>query len=136
MCQPFSDGESDGLLFMDAPALALRIEPFAPQGWCIATHAIGDRGIVTVLDAYELARRGDLSAIAAAAPRIEHASLQSRELTTRIAESGVVACIQPSFVVTDVGHVRTALGPARQDAAYPWQGLAPTRATFRPRTST
>ncbi len=67
MCQPFSDGESDGLLFMDAPALALRIEPFAPQGWCIATHAIGDRGIVTVLDAYELARRGDLSAIAAAA---------------------------------------------------------------------
>jgi predicted amidohydrolase YtcJ len=123
MRHPFSDG-GGGLLFMDAPALARRIEPFAADGWRIATHAIGDRGITTVLDAYELAWGGDLAAIAAAAPRIEHASVQSGDLPARIAESGVVACVQPSFAVTDVGHVRSGLGPGRRDFAYPWKALA------------
>jgi predicted amidohydrolase YtcJ len=121
MCQPFSDLNSVGLLFMDAAALARRIGPFAANGWRIATHAIGDRGIATVLDAYQLVWGSDL---AAAAPRVEHASVQSRDLAARMAESGVVACLQPSFAVTDVAHVRAGLGPQRQDFAYPWRDLA------------
>ena len=124
MCRPFRDGGGDGLLFLDAATLARRIEPLAGRGWRIATHAIGDRAVATVLDAYEMAWSGDRAALAAAAPRIEHASLQSAELIARMAETGTVACLQPSFAVTDTEHVRQALAPADRGAAYPWAALA------------
>ena len=124
MCRAFDDTGDDGILFLTAADLARRIEPLAARGWRIATHAIGDRGIATVLDAYQQAWGGDDAALAAAAPRIEHASVQSAEIAARIAESGVVACLQPSFAVTDVPHVRTALGPERAPLAYPWSALA------------
>jgi predicted amidohydrolase YtcJ len=118
-----SDSGEDGLLFMDGPALARRIEPLAEAGWRIATHAIGDRAVAAVLDGYELTWGGDQAALAAAAPRIEHASLLSAELIARMAALGVVACIQPSFAVTDEPQVGPALGPDRQNLAYPWEAL-------------
>lgn len=124
VCQPFADHGGQGLLFLDAPALARRIQRFAAHGWRIATHAIGDRAIETVLDAYDLAWEGDRGAMARAAPRIEHASILSAGLISRIAESGVVPCIQPSFAVTDTEQVRPGLGPDRQGMAYPWTSLA------------
>ena len=66
MCRNFDDEDSAGILFTGAAALARRIEPFAAAGWRIATHAIGDRAVGAVLDAYELAWGGDRGAIAAA----------------------------------------------------------------------
>jgi predicted amidohydrolase YtcJ len=119
----FDDADGAGLLFTDAPTLARRIEPFAADGWRIATHAIGDLGVRTVLDAYELAWGADHRAIAAARPRIEHASILPPDLIARIAALGVQACIQPSFAVTDASHVRCALGENRAGIAYPWAWL-------------
>jgi predicted amidohydrolase YtcJ len=124
MCGNFADEGHDGVLFMDASALARKIEPFIARDWRIATHAIGDRGIATVLDAYELAWGKDRHAVAGAMPRIEHAAVQSRELAERILELGVVVCLQPSFAVTDAGHVRTALDAVRAALTYPWAQLA------------
>ncbi len=124
MCRDFADQDQDGVLFMSSSTLAARIEPFAAHGWRIATHAIGDRGIETVLEAYELVWGRDRQAIAAAMPRIEHGSLQSAELADRIAALGVAICLQPSFAVTDAQQVRTALGPDRAAMAYPWAALA------------
>jgi predicted amidohydrolase YtcJ len=121
---PFDDDGQDGLLFMPPATMARRIEPFIGPGWRIATHAIGDRAVAAVLDGYDLAWGGDRAAIRAAAPRIEHASIQSAELIARMAASGVTACIQPSFAVTDVRQVRAALGAGRAGAAYPWAALA------------
>ena len=120
----FADGGGTGILFLTAAELARRITPLAARGWRIATHAIGDRGVATVLDAYDLAWDGDRAAIAAAAPRIEHASLQSADLISRLAASGVVACLQPSFAVTDVPDVGAGLDAARAATAYPWAALA------------
>lgn len=124
MCRSFADTGSDGILFMDATALARRIEPFAARGWRIATHAIGDRAIETVLDAYEMAWGHDRLAVAAAMPRIEHGSLLSGGLADRIADLGVSVCIQPSFPVTDAPQVPVALGAQRAATAYPWATLA------------
>ena len=120
----FADTAGRGLLFTDAPSLARRIRPLAGRGWRIATHAIGDRAVRTVLDAYDLAFDGDQAAIAAAGPRIEHASVLSPELIARMAEGGIVACIQPSFALTDAGQLDPALGPDRAARAYPWTELA------------
>jgi predicted amidohydrolase YtcJ len=124
MCQQFDDTGERGLLFTDAAKLAKRIEPFIAGGWRIATHAIGDLGVQTVLDAYELAWGGDAHAIKAAGPRIEHASVMSPDAVARLAELGVQACIQPSFPVTDASQVQAALGSQRQAIAYPWTQLA------------
>jgi predicted amidohydrolase YtcJ len=124
VCRDFDDTGSGGLLFTDAATLARRIGPLAADGWRIATHAIGDLAVQTVLDAYELAWDHDRAAIAAAAPRIEHASLLPEDAIARMTELGVWACIQPSFPVTDDPHVRPALGAERESIAYPWTRLA------------
>jgi predicted amidohydrolase YtcJ len=123
VCRDFADTGEPGLLFLDGPALARRITPLAEAGWRIATHAIGDRAVAAVLDGYELAWGGDRAAMAAARPRIEHASLLSADLIARMAECGVTACIQPSFAATDVAHLEPALGSGREGLAYPWESL-------------
>jgi predicted amidohydrolase YtcJ len=124
VCRDFADTAEDGLLFLDGPALARRISPLVAAGWRIATHAIGDRAVAAVLDGYDLAWDGDLAAMAAARPRIEHASLLSAELMAAMAAAGVTACIQPSFAVTDSAQLDPALGPGRRELAYPWTALA------------
>ncbi len=124
LCQDFADSGDSGLLFTDAGRLARRIAPLAGRGWRIATHAIGDRAAEVVLDAYDLAFDGDQAAIAAAAPRIEHASVLSAELMARMAVSGVQACIQPSFAVTDASLLEAALGRDRAARAYAYTEMA------------
>lgn len=120
LCQPFTDEPgNDGVLFMDVDRLASRADPFAEAGWTIATHAIGDRGIETVLDAYEKVYGRDC---AAAAPRIEHAQVLNADLIKRMAELGVVACIQPGFAVSDVDSARAGLGD-RWEHSYRWDLL-------------
>jgi len=124
MCRNFDDEDTDGILFQDSSRLARRIEPFAAKAWRIATHAIGDRAVEAVLDAYDMTWDGDRQAIAAAMPRIEHGSVLPEKLASRIAAMGVAVCIQPSFPVTDAAQVPAALGAGRTAAAYPWAMLA------------
>ena len=119
--RPFDndDDAGRGILFLDADALARRIDPFAEGGWTVATHAIGDRAVAAVLDAYEKVYGADC---AAAAPRVEHAQVLTSELVTRMADLGVVACIQPGAAVADLPDARRALGE-RAEAAYRWDEL-------------
>lgn len=124
LCREFADTGDRGLLFADAAHLARRIAPLAARGWRIAVHAIGDRAVEAVLDACELAFDGDRAAMAAAAPRIEHASVLPADLIARMAAGGVTACIQPSFAVTDASLLEPALGPVRSESAYPYVAMA------------
>jgi predicted amidohydrolase YtcJ len=118
--EAFEDAAHHGVLFLDADALARRADPFAEAGFTIATHAIGDRAIEVVLDAYERLYGSDC---AAAAPRIEHGQVLRPDLITRMADLGVVVCIQPSFAVSDALGARVALGSARMETAYRWDLL-------------
>jgi predicted amidohydrolase YtcJ len=121
--EPFADDPDEantGVLFLTADELARRADPFAEQGWTIATHAIGDRAIEVVLDAYENVWGSDCPE---AAPRIEHAQVLRADLVRRMAELGVVACIQPGFAVADAQDARSALGRDRVEEAYRWDTL-------------
>ena len=120
LCYPFQDrpGES-GVLFLDGPTLAARADPYAQRGWRLATHAIGDKAIEAALDAYELIYG---TGCYDAAPRIEHAQVLRPDLVERMSEMGVVACIQPSFAVTDAPTAWEALGD-RMATAYRWSML-------------
>ncbi|MBA3654417.1 MAG: amidohydrolase family protein [Actinobacteria bacterium] len=124
--EPFKDrrnptgGGDTGILFLDADTLAKRADQFAERGLTIATHAIGDRAIDNVLTAYEKIYGGDC---AEAAPRIEHAQLLSPSLIQRMADLGVVACIQPCFAYSDREAARVALDDAALEFAYRWDLL-------------
>ena len=118
--EPFSDEPTNnGVLFLDADTLVRKASPFAEKGWQIATHAIGDRAIVEVLDAYEEIYGSDC---AKAAPRIEHCIVLDEDIAHRMSALGVVACIQPSFAVTDSAEAHQALG-SRMKTAYRWDVL-------------
>jgi predicted amidohydrolase YtcJ len=120
LCRPFADRPGDdGILFQDADRLASRMTPLAEAGWTIATHAIGDRAIETVLDAYDRVYGDDCRT---AAPRIEHAQVLRPDLIARMAEMGTVACIQPCFAASDANDLEHGLG-REWPSAYRWQEL-------------
>ena len=120
LTHPFEDRADDGLLFLDPVTLARRAEPFALDGWTIATHAIGDRAIEAALDAYELVYGADCTT---ARPRIEHAQVLRRDLVDRMADMGVAVCIQPGFAHSDADTARAGLGAERMESAYRWELL-------------
>jgi predicted amidohydrolase YtcJ len=120
---PFADvaGDDHGILFLDTDTLARRAAPFAAAGYGLATHAIGDRAIETCLDAYE-AVYGGSAGVRAAAPRIEHAQVLRPDLIARMADLGVVACIQPCFAASDAEALAAALA-GRRPESYRWDLL-------------
>jgi predicted amidohydrolase YtcJ len=76
----------------------------------MATHAVGDEAVDRVLDAYE--GRGE-----GARWRVEHAVLSSDEAVARMAETGVVACVQPNFLkwADEGGLYESRLGERRTE---------------------
>lgn len=83
----------------------------------MACHAVGDRAVRMVLDAYERALRSGL-----ARPRdliIEHALDCAPETIARIAVSGVGVSIHPSIVYEFAGEIRRHWGEQRAARAAP-----------------
>jgi len=66
-----------------------------PGGYQFTAHAIGDEAIDAVLDAYEEESHTDPGA---ARHRIEHVELADDAAIERLAETGVVASVQPNFL--------------------------------------
>ena len=54
--------------------------------------------------------------------RIEHASILNTELIRQMKEAGVVASVQPHFIVSDV-WLEQRLGARRASLAYPFHSL-------------
>ncbi|MEY2399777.1 MAG: hypothetical protein QOJ00_2951 [Actinomycetota bacterium] len=125
LCRPFDDvhPKDDGVLFWEPVPFARAAQPFAEAGWTIATHAIGDRAVIAVLDAYELVFDGDADAARANGARIEHAQVLSPAIIDRIAGQGVTVCAQPSFAKSDAEAAPVALGDERWKQSYDWAGL-------------
>jgi predicted amidohydrolase YtcJ len=86
----------------------------------LAVHAIGDRGISLVLDAFERAspRPGD-----APPDRMEHLQLLRPQDVARLASSDITASLQPVHCASDRAMV-DACWQGREEHAYPWRSLA------------
>jgi predicted amidohydrolase YtcJ len=85
-------------------------------GWQVATHAIGDRAVATVLDLYEKALgawpRADHR------HRIEHCGVTRPEDVRRLAALGVIPVPQGRFVSEIGDGMLDALGPERARWCY------------------
>lgn len=85
----------------------------------VAAHAIGDRAIEMVLDAYKTAQQKYLRRDPRF--RVIHASLGRPDLLGRMREQGVIADIQLAFVPSDYPFVEERLGQKRANWAYYWK---------------
>ncbi|MCC6313740.1 MAG: amidohydrolase [Thermomicrobiales bacterium] len=96
----FADYRNDpgnrGITIYDQPGLNERFARAHAAGFQLTAHAIGDRAITMILDAFEAALT--------AAPkadhrfRIEHCGLCTAEILDRMARLRIVAVPQPSFI--------------------------------------
>ncbi len=92
---------SAGDLYLDAAGIAAHVAACALAGVRTGFHLIGDRAAAAVADGLALAAgQVGVAAVAATAPRLEHAELIPDELLAGFARLGVTASVQPAFATT------------------------------------
>jgi predicted amidohydrolase YtcJ len=107
---------NNGYLQMPEQRLHSLILAAHRSGWQIATHAIGDRAVSSVLDAYESAlirypRDGHRH-------RIEHCGICRADDVARIARLGVIPVPQARFISEIGDGMLDAIGPMRAVDCY------------------
>jgi hypothetical protein len=119
---PYSDDPGNtGLLRTSGAAIQEMAERALRAGFQLCTHAIGDRANRIVLDAYESALR--------AVPvrdhrlRVEHAQVLDPADIPRFAKLGIIASMQSTHQISDMGWAQARLGPERVLGAYAWRSL-------------
>jgi predicted amidohydrolase YtcJ len=119
--EPYSDKHGTrGMLLYSQRTLENLVLKAHKAGFQLAIHAIGDRAIGAVLKAYEKA----LKAFPRAdhRHRIEHSSVLNPSLIKRMKRLGVIASVQPPFVVSDFWVV-SRVGKKRARWVYPFKTL-------------
>jgi predicted amidohydrolase YtcJ len=116
MFEPFEGGDDAGLFQIDPAELAEIITGAHLAGWQVATHAIGDRAVSTVLDIYEACLRDHPRADAR--HRVEHAGVTRSGDVARMASLGVIPVPQARFISEIGDGMKAALGPARTRDCY------------------
>jgi predicted amidohydrolase YtcJ len=114
--RPYTDdAPNSGMLRLDTVETTPRARAALDHDGIVAVHAIGDLAVARVLDLFEgLIADG-------ASPRslrIEHASVTTDEDLRRMADLGVTACIQPSFLPSDAHWLPARLGTERASQSY------------------
>ena len=124
LLEPYADDPSTaGETFYEPRAFAELIVELERRSFQTFTHAIGDRGIRTALDAVAHARL--VHGPRDVRHRLVHVELVHPHDLPRFAELGVVACMQPRHAAPDIVDVwREAVGRDRWPRAFPWRSLA------------
>jgi predicted amidohydrolase YtcJ len=123
LLEPYADAPSvSGDTFYPPEEFARVVTELEQRGFQTFTHATGDRGIRTALDAIEAARKanggGDRR------HQLVHVELVHPDDLGRFAELGVVACMQPRHAAPDIVDVwRAAVGTDRASRPFPWRSL-------------
>jgi predicted amidohydrolase YtcJ len=123
LLEPYTDEPGNsGLLQISQAELARLARLAVGSGWQLTTHAIGDRAVRMVLDAYESA----LSSAPAGADlrfRIEHAQMVAEPDRHRFAKLSVLASMQPTHATSDMPWAEKRIGAHRLQGAYAWRIL-------------
>ena len=114
---PYRHADTRGVLRHQAGELLALARPAHEAGWRIATHAIGDEAIGTVLSVYEQLGRGPVR------HRIEHFGLPTAEQLARAARIGVIAAPQSIFLRELGRNFRNYLPDPLLARAYPLRAM-------------
>jgi predicted amidohydrolase YtcJ len=116
---PYSDDAANtGLILTPQQHIEDAARRGAAAGFQINTHAIGDRGVRMVLDAYESAGVRPEHRF-----RIEHFQVAAPADIPRAARLGVIASMQPTHATSDMPWAETRLGSERTKGAYAWRSV-------------
>lgn len=115
--EPYADYPGRGLLTINKKKLREILEKTRSYGLQAAVHAIGDAAIEETLKAYE-----DVGVTPKERFRVEHASLLSSELMNFMSRLGIVAVVQPHFIISDWWVVQR-VGKERARWVYPFKSL-------------
>ena len=130
MLEPYADRpDTSGDTFWDPAEFGAFLLELERRGFQAFTHATGDRGIRTVLDAVQGCRAtlGQRDA----RHQIVHVECVHPDDLSRFAELDVVACMQPRHCAPDiVEDWRRAVGPRRERFAWPFRSLHERGATL------
>jgi predicted amidohydrolase YtcJ len=119
LTDPYTDAPGErGLRLMDDSAVDELVRAARKKGFQINIHAIGDRAIRRVLDAFE---RGGVTREDRC--RVEHASVIAPADLPRFARLGVIASIQPVFVGEYSRWAENRVGSARVRWVLPTRDL-------------
>ena len=126
MLDPYSDDPSvKGKLFWEPGKYKAAVAELDKRGFQLFTHAIGDYGIRTALDAYEHA--SELNHTKDRRPRIEHIETSAAADAPRFGKLGVIASMQPLHSYPDADTLDVwarNVGPDRASRAWVWKNIA------------
>jgi hypothetical protein len=130
MLDPYANRtDTCGDMFWDPEEFARFFIELERRGFQAFTHATGDRGIRTVLDAVQRCR--EVHGPRDARHQIVHVECVHPDDMGRFGELGVVACMQPRHCAPDiVGEWRENIGHERERFAWPFRSIAATGGTL------
>jgi len=119
--QPYSDRpDTTGIMLYTQRELNKIVHDAHRAGLQIAVHAIGDRALGAALKAFR--RAFEKSARNDSRHRIEHCSVLNSALIKTMSSLGIIASVQPHFVVSDF-WVAKRVGKERARWVYPFKSL-------------
>jgi predicted amidohydrolase YtcJ len=120
LLEPYADdAPNTGLLITPGEQLERVTRDAVAAGFQVGIHAIGDRGNLVALDAFEAAFGGAPKPEARC--RIEHVQIVRHQDLERMGRLGVIASMQPTHATSDMPWVPARLGDHRLPRAYPWR---------------
>jgi predicted amidohydrolase YtcJ len=114
---PYSDDPGNSGLMLARPEHLLDVAKRArAKGFQVNTHAIGDRGVRNVIDAYS-----EAGVTANDRYRVEHLQVISPPDIPRLVSHGIIASMQPTHATSDMLWAERRVGPERIKGAYAWR---------------
>lgn len=119
LLEPYSDEpDNSGLLLSSADHIRDVARRARQAGFQVNTHAIGDRGVRNVIDAYQAAGVQPADRF-----RIEHLQVMALEDLPRLTSLGIIASMQPTHATSDMPWAERRVGPDRIRGAYAWRTI-------------
>ena len=115
------DPKTSGLLVTPEDSLRAWIGAADSAGLQVAVHAIGERANGLILDIYDSV--AEAHGLRDRRFRIEHAQHLRRQDIDRIAQSGVIASMQPYHAIDDGRWAEKRIGPERIRTTYAFRSL-------------
>lgn len=114
---PYTDDPTNSGLVVSTPEHLADVARRAhAAGFQVNTHAIGDRAVRNVIDAYEQA-----GVTPADRFRVEHFQVVAPSDFERVARDGIIASMQPTHATSDMYWAEQRIGPVRIRGAYAWR---------------